>query len=218
MSIKNIIYDAVTNSLKLLSRRSDQPSVVIPLTPGQLMPVGSIIQSIMTEAEFQAEAGTSWILMDGRSIVGSKLARIKSISVVPDASGRFLRTAGGNAAALAVAQGQATAQNGLNATGGTASLTGTTTFASSGHQHQSPIGYSAGYQSTYTGFGSSGTTGAVGIHNSGSSGTGNTDILLTNGPNQNASVGISSTAAGLTVGDTETRPVNLTVNTFIKIN
>ena len=73
MSIKNIIYDAVTNSLKLLSRRSDQPSVVIPLTPGQLMPVGSIIQSIMTEAEFQAEAGTSWILMDGRSIVGSKL-------------------------------------------------------------------------------------------------------------------------------------------------
>ena len=199
MSIKNIIYDAVTNSLKLLSIRTDQPSVVIPLTPGQLMPVGSIIQSIMTEAEFQAEAGTSWILMDGRSIVGSKLARIKSISVIPNASGRFLRTAGGDAAALSVSQGQTTAVNNLSVSAnGAVNLT---------HAHSLP-----GIIVAINTNGSVGATATVGsiklltLQEQGSPGTGNSDTL-------NHSHTCSTTSI-----DTETRPVNLTVNTFIKIN
>jgi hypothetical protein len=196
MSIKNIIYDAVTNSLKLLSRRSDQPSVVIPLTPGQLMPVGSIIQSIMTEAEFQAEAGTSWILMDGRSIVGSKLARIKSISVIPNASGRFLRTAGGNAAALAVAQGQATAQNGLQA------INNPVTSQADSPDHTHNLGYGA----NVTG-GSIATPSSFGGGSSAKSGFTSTNHWHS----VTSNVTLSS-------ADTETRPVNLTVNTFIKIN
>ena len=214
MSIKNIIYDAVTNSLKLLSRRTDQPSVVIPLTPGQLMPVGSIIQSIMTEAEFQAEAGTSWILMDGRSIVGSKLARIKSISVIPDASGRFLRTAGGNAAALAAPQADDNKPH---------------THAI---DHDHPVKTSSTQSANHTHGGTTYDT-TNGITRGGTT-LGNAGTIVaslsyaehshsfttgTESANHSHTVDLDPlTGSSGSTGTTETRPVNLTVNTFIRIN
>ena len=54
-------------------------------------PVGAILQSRLTEAQFQAINGTSWVLMDGRSIVGSKLADITGITNLDDARGLILR-------------------------------------------------------------------------------------------------------------------------------
>jgi len=54
-------------------------------------PVGSTIQSMLTEAQFQTEFGTNWVLMDGRSVSGSDYETITTESTIPDARGMFLR-------------------------------------------------------------------------------------------------------------------------------
>lgn len=53
--------------------------------------VGSIMSSKNTEAEFQAEKGAGWVLMDGRSVVGSSYESVTGNSSIPDARGRYLR-------------------------------------------------------------------------------------------------------------------------------
>jgi hypothetical protein len=53
--------------------------------------LGCIQQSVLTEAQFQNVNGSNWVLCDGRTIVGSKLARLTGISNAPDLRGRFLR-------------------------------------------------------------------------------------------------------------------------------
>ena len=40
----------------------------------QAMPVGSIVPSLLMEAQFQAVAGNGWVLADGRSVAGSAYA------------------------------------------------------------------------------------------------------------------------------------------------
>ena len=163
------------------------------------VPIGSIVQSILTLAQFQTQAGTGWVLMDGASIVGSKLATITGWTNVPDASGRFLRTAGGSAAALSVSQGQATAVNNLSVSAnGAVNLT---------HAHSLP-----GNIVAVNDLGSVGVNDllamvrVLSLQEQGSPGTGNSGTL-------NHSHTCSTTSI-----DTETRPVNLTVNTFIRIN
>jgi hypothetical protein len=58
-------------------------------------PLGSVIQSLLIEEEFQAEHGNNWVLMDGRSVVGSDYQLLDpgnpSRVVIPDARGQFLR-------------------------------------------------------------------------------------------------------------------------------
>ena len=62
-----------------------------------LWAVGSIQQSILTEAQFQAQMGTTdWALVDGRSIAGSKLAQITGKATLDDMRGAFFRAAGQN--------------------------------------------------------------------------------------------------------------------------
>ena len=55
------------------------------------MPVGSVIHSMLTEAQFQAQMGVGWVLMDGRSVSGSRYHQITNNSTLPDARGQFLR-------------------------------------------------------------------------------------------------------------------------------
>lgn len=83
----------------------------------RLLPVGSIIQSFLSEREFTSSAlsGTEWVLCDGRSCKGSKYDMEGHGQVVPDCRGRFLRTFGKNSAPVGTAQAQATAMNGLKA-------------------------------------------------------------------------------------------------------
>jgi microcystin-dependent protein len=50
--------------------------------------IAEVKESMMTEAEFQAVYGAGWVLMDGRSVVGSKYAAIKGSSTIPDKRGR----------------------------------------------------------------------------------------------------------------------------------
>lgn len=49
--------------------------------------VGDVRYSMLTEAEFQAQNGTNWVLMDGRNVAGSRYAAIKSVSTIPDHRG-----------------------------------------------------------------------------------------------------------------------------------
>lgn len=53
--------------------------------------VGSIIASMMTEAQIQAARGVGWIQCDGRSIVGSTLESINGFTTAPDLRGIFVR-------------------------------------------------------------------------------------------------------------------------------
>ena len=58
---------------------------------GQLLPVGSVIHSMLTEGQFQAQMGSGWVLSDGRSVSGSSYASITGASTIPDVRGTFLR-------------------------------------------------------------------------------------------------------------------------------
>ena len=63
---------------------------------GSILPVGTIIHSMLTTTQFAAEYGTNWILADGSSVTGSKYAAVTGNSTVPDMTGRFLRGKGAN--------------------------------------------------------------------------------------------------------------------------
>ena len=49
--------------------------------------VGDVRYSMLTEAEFQTQNGTSWVLMDGRNVAGSRYAILKSVTNIPDHRG-----------------------------------------------------------------------------------------------------------------------------------
>lgn len=54
-------------------------------------PVGSIIYSKMTEAQFQAVKGVGWILSDGRNVSGSAYATLKGVTNCVDLRGVHIR-------------------------------------------------------------------------------------------------------------------------------
>src|SRR4030042_829104 len=54
-------------------------------------PVGSVIQSMLTEAQFQAVYGSGWVLCDGRSVAGSFFQSITGNSNIPDNRSLYLR-------------------------------------------------------------------------------------------------------------------------------
>lgn len=57
---------------------------------GDLNPIGMIISSMLTEAQFQALNGTSWVLAYGQNIAGSSYATITGNVTAPDLRGRVL--------------------------------------------------------------------------------------------------------------------------------
>lgn len=61
------------------------------VSSSDLNPVGMIISSLLTEAQFQALNGTSWVLADGRNITGSLYSTITSATLIPDLRGQTLR-------------------------------------------------------------------------------------------------------------------------------
>jgi hypothetical protein len=209
--------------------------------------VGSIQQSMLDEADFQTEMGSSdWVMCDGRDITGSKLATYIG-ATLPDARDRFLRSnhtsiaegAGTTTrgASMRAQQTEDTVLNGITVSGGTASGTfgsASHTHSSAGHSHSSGsiralIGSdtnSLGYVSTGGSFGTTTTrdynvTGAVGTTTAATGtatdGTSGSTTPGSTGAASNSSV--SSTPASISNNsNVETRPLNITVNTFIKIN
>jgi hypothetical protein len=58
-----------------------------------IIPVGTIVETMLTEAQFQAEVGnTNWILADGRNVAGSRYTTVTGNSNIPDLRGVFLRS------------------------------------------------------------------------------------------------------------------------------
>lgn len=61
-----------------------QDNIILP-------PLGTVIESMLTEAQFQAAYGTGWVLCDGASCSGSDYETLTGKSTVPDARGTMLR-------------------------------------------------------------------------------------------------------------------------------
>lgn len=156
--------------------------------------VGEVRSAMISEADFQAQFGTEWVLMDGQSVVGSKYETITGNSIVPDARGRFLRgknngrsSASGNAngeLALGTEQDDHTRRP-----RGTAFTTNNDT-----HSHGVNCGITLANPATNNGFYIAGSGGG----------------LTTDSDVHNHSI-----TGG---GDAETTPRNVTINYFIKIN
>ena len=53
--------------------------------------IGQIKASMLTEAQFQSTAGTGWVLCDGRSVAGSEYESVTGNSTIPDLRGSFIR-------------------------------------------------------------------------------------------------------------------------------
>lgn len=147
--------------------------------------LGTIVASMLTLAQFQSELNSTWVLMNGDSVVGSDYETLTGNSNVPDmfTDERFLR--------------QATNDGALGATQVSANLSHThlqneganiSTFGTVPMKYQS--GGSGSQTYTEPGFGSS---------------TPGSDRVLQTVPTNSS-------------GGSESRPNNMQVNHFIKIN
>lgn len=56
-----------------------------------LLPVASIISTLLDETTFQTETSSSWVLCDGRGVVGSRYQALTGNANLPDLRGMFLR-------------------------------------------------------------------------------------------------------------------------------
>jgi hypothetical protein len=206
--------------------------------------LGSIQQSILTEAQFQSMMGTGWVAMKGQSIAGSLLDKTFGISTLPDARSRFLRNSDAADTNLRGLVADTTKKNGLaltgNVAGGTASISGTQSYASTNHSHyegdlKAAIGASGGNASVLT-------YPATSVSSRGPSSASNYTVTgagvittsrafnhytpvygETAGPNGTGSFVLNNTAANngtlaIGAGDAETAPKHIIVNTFVKIN
>jgi hypothetical protein len=54
-------------------------------------PIGMVVSSLLTLAQFQVINGVGWVLADGSNIVGSTYATITGATAVPDLRGMVLR-------------------------------------------------------------------------------------------------------------------------------
>lgn len=55
------------------------------------IPVGSVLSSMLTESQFQDQAGAGWVLADGRNVSGSAYSTVTGSSTIPDLRGIYLR-------------------------------------------------------------------------------------------------------------------------------
>ena len=113
-------------------------------------PVGTVVQSVLTLAQFQSINGSGWVKMTGQAITGSKLCNDFAICSLPDATDRYLRTADATESNLRDTQTQDTKLNGISISTGGASLTGTTTFVTSINNHSAiNIAHGHGFTNPY---------------------------------------------------------------------
>lgn len=58
---------------------------------GSILPVGTIIHSMLSVAQFSTQYGDNWVLADGRSITGTLYASVTGATNIPDMRGKALR-------------------------------------------------------------------------------------------------------------------------------
>lgn len=61
---------------------------------GSILPIGTVIHSMLTVSQFASEYGNNWVLSDGSSVSGSAYHTLTGFSVTPDMRGLFLRGKG----------------------------------------------------------------------------------------------------------------------------
>ena len=210
--------------------------------------VGSIQQSILTEAQFQAQIGTEWVAMKGQAVAGSTICVTYSICTLPDARNRFLRNSDAADTNLRGLISDTTAKNGLVLTGAisggslsggvgadnvttnrtwtkTGGVTsggthGHTTYWNLSYQGAGGVGYREGpYHSgdggvnsiPVDGNGSHGHSNDIGGHITASDFEHSHADSFVHTPATNGTLAVG-------VGDSETAPDHIIVNTFVKIN
>lgn len=195
--------------------------------------VGDVKTSCLTETQFQTLHGAAWVLADGRSVVGTAYAALTELTSVPDLRGKFVRGSNGSNPLLGV-QADSTAVNGLNQglTGTAPSLTGTTAFADTGHNHTAG---SLGAHIVATGIPaqlrwktiSDTFTAAFRWPSGGNAETDTSSYPKTEVSGTTSAPGSAGAAVGIQngnysldamTGDTETRPENVALNYFVKVN
>ncbi|MEZ5326893.1 MAG: hypothetical protein R3F19_17730 [Verrucomicrobiales bacterium] len=167
--------------------------------------IGSIQMSLLTEEQFITIAGDHWVLADGRSVNGSQWHAVTGKSVVPDLRSRFIRMAK-TSSKVGILENDSTAANGLavavNTSGGSKN-----TATTGAHSHAQYVTANAGTSAIrrdWSGDGNSSrypqglNTGSAGDHKH--------------------SVNIDHAHSTAITGDVETRPSNISVNYFLKIN
>ena len=181
-------------------------------TPAQ--PVGTIIQSMLTEAQFNASLGpieaAKWCLADGRNVAGSIYAQITNNNVVPDLRGAFIRGAGQNSNGESNWNGGAIGSSHNDTTRGPrrTALTGTTN-STGAHRH---------LDGNFT---------IRATNRYGNIVEGGTSLILSNtgttfGPREQSYTSTDGDHTHTVTinggGDAETAPVHVSLNVFIRIN
>ena len=188
--------------------------------------VGDVKYSILSPSQFTAVNGNCWVPMKGGSIAGSKLATLTGMTNIPDVGGLFIRSqefSGGanqdperdSNSAIATFQDQAFASHGHSHS---LSASGNTSDAGS-HVHDIKI--NAGLNSV-GGFLPGGTpyasaSAAIRVGDRGA-----VDITyfpyMNSGGNHSHNVNVSVSGSISNNGGNETRPKNVNLWTYIRIN
>lgn len=163
-----------------------------------ILPVGSVIDSMLTEAQFQTAIGsTKWVLSDGRSVTGSEYQLITSNTNIPDLRAAFTRGKD---------NGRGLDPNGNQALG----TFNADQFKSHDHSFSDPTHF---HTTTYQG------TGLTPQLRSSAYGSGSS-VSGTDATGSNAII-TNNSATGITFianGGNQTNPMNVIVNKFIRIN
>ena len=98
LKAQDVSYRNVTSGLAAtdVQQALDELASQIPTGVGS-QPVGTIIQSILTESQFNSITAGEWVICDGRSISGTPLSTVTGLTSAPDLRGAYLRMAGQNA-------------------------------------------------------------------------------------------------------------------------
>jgi len=197
-------------------------------TPAGYLPCDGAAVSQTTYAALYAALGSTWNTQRDKTTGSPFAAPGGGLFRVPDLRGAFLKGTGTPAApysstALAATQDDKTAQNNMSASGGTASLSGSA--APSTHNHGLSSGY-AGiniggtgiiYQTRHANSFSleRASTTSIGLSTPGGS-TSGTALFGSTDNYSGTNVTLSNTAASISSTDTDTVPINVGVNYFIK--
>jgi hypothetical protein len=157
-----------------LSVRPVKASALGALPVADMMNIGDVKTSLLTESQYQAIHGNNWVLCDGRDVSGSKYATLTGSTTVPNMANRFLRMVGDDSVALGLTQED----------------------AFQGHWHNL----------RYRGDASGGGTGGYVIWQPNATSTNSVQDAISDGVN------------GTPRKASETRPKNVSVNFFCKIN
>jgi hypothetical protein len=168
--------------------------------------LGDVKYSILNPTDFAKENGDCWVPFDGRTISGSKLSTYKS--TIPNAGGYFLR---------------AQEFSGTYASGNvdpdrtsTTSIATVQSDANKSHNHTASTGTAGAHTHDFTDYDNRNCTGFTGVESGcdGVSETGNTSRAGTTTSNGDH----THTVTVASDGGTESRPKNLNLWIYIRIN